>query len=215
MILCESLTSYDWQWLTVNHFLITPGTRYVRHLHCMLGVFRKTLLRKNTMIIAKSFYAILFLITLLAIGNTLWQYPLFPLQTSDLSWSNAWLVTTVVDYYGSTLCLCGIILATHYRENAPLQGWTWSVGCCLLGSPVACLWMLYQVVHQSKSLALTENNGSGGESSRLLRDWFVEISPWERNLRADLMYQSVCGKPSLVRRYDWAYFAFVENSTSN
>ena len=87
------------------------------------------------------FYSILFLITLATISITLIKHPLFPLDSSNLDWSNAWLLATVIDYYGACLCLCGVIIAS---EPSLLGGILWVTGCCLLGSPVCCAWILYR-----------------------------------------------------------------------
>mmetsp|Transcript_10106 Transcript_10106/g.21424 ORF Transcript_10106/g.21424 Transcript_10106/m.21424 type:complete len:150 (-) Transcript_10106:1021-1470(-) len=86
-----------------------------------------------------AFYAVLFVVTLATISITLVKYPLFPLQTDSLAWSNNWLFATVIDYYGACLCFCGVILGT---EETWIKGVLWVLGCCLLGSPVCCLWMV-------------------------------------------------------------------------
>jgi len=115
------------------------------------------------------FYLVLFGTTLSTISWTLYNFPLFPLNTESLEWSNTWLGATVVDYYGSTLCLCGIILAT--ADSWP-SGVLWMMGCCLFGSPVCCLWMLYQILGKKRSLQLAENGDNGaqrnGENHRLM-----------------------------------------------
>ena len=123
-----------------------------------------------------SFYAALFAVTLSAISWTLRHYPLFPLDAASLAWSNAWLAATVVDYYGSTLCLCGVVLGTADRWWA--DGIAWALGCCLLGSPVACLWVLYQVRWRRRPLRLARQRAepansndahqTAGENSELL-----------------------------------------------
>jgi len=113
------------------------------------------------------FYLILFGVTLSTISWTLYNFPLFPLQTDSLEWSNTWLAATCVDYYGSTLCLCGIIIAT---AESWWTGILWVTGCCLLGSPVSCAWVLFQVWGKKRSLRLAEtrNDNQGGEDSHLL-----------------------------------------------
>ena len=100
------------------------------------------------------FYTGLFVVTLSTISWTLYNYPLFPLQTNSLEWSNAWLAATVIDYYGSTLCLCGVIFAT---ADSLWAASIWIAGCCLLGSPVSCAWIIYQVWGQKRSLRLANN----------------------------------------------------------
>ena len=82
-------------------------------------------------------YAALFCLTVAAIATTAYQYPLFPFQTDDLDWANAWLMATVIDYYGSTLCYAGVVMAS---EDTWWAGILWVVGFLLLGSPVCCAW---------------------------------------------------------------------------
>lgn len=89
------------------------------------------------------FYGVLLLVTLGAIASTLYRYPLFPLQTDDLDWSVAWLVASVVDFYGSTLCFAGVVISS---EDTWRSGILWVLGFCLLGSPVCCLWVVIRLV---------------------------------------------------------------------
>lgn len=113
------------------------------------------------------FYTALFLFILVSLGWTLYSYPLFPLQTDSLEWSNTWLLTTVIDFYGSTICLCGIIIAS---SNSWISGMLWTVGCCLLGSPVCCLWILYQIVWlQRSSLALVDTDRTNSDTTSTSR----------------------------------------------
>ena len=58
-------------------------------------------------------YATLFTILLV---RTLSKFPLIPPSPSSLAWNSAWLVTTVVDYYGAAFALCGIIIASESRR---------------------------------------------------------------------------------------------------
>jgi hypothetical protein len=118
--------------------------------------------RTITSLTSLLFYIILLVVTLSTISWTTYQYPLFPLNTESLEWSNQWLTATVVDYYGACLCLCGVILST---EPTWFQGSAWVVGCCLLGSPVCCAWILSKVWWQGKSLSLAESSliTSGGD----------------------------------------------------
>jgi len=89
------------------------------------------------------FYGLLLVATLTGISLTCYHYPLFPFQTDNLDWSVAWLLATVVDYYGSTLCLSGIVLAS---ESSWIVGVAWVLGFCLLGSPLCCLWVILRLV---------------------------------------------------------------------
>lgn len=97
------------------------------------------------------FYALLFIFvtTSTVLGNV--KHPLFPLDPSNISWSNNWLLTTVIDYYGVCFCLCGIIIST---ERSLTKGIIWSIGCCTFGSPICCYWMLYRLWFSDGTLSL-------------------------------------------------------------
>mmetsp|Transcript_12152 Transcript_12152/g.35567 ORF Transcript_12152/g.35567 Transcript_12152/m.35567 type:complete len:122 (-) Transcript_12152:1899-2264(-) len=86
-----------------------------------------------------SFYSALFIATLTTVSVTLARYPLFPLNTESLEWSNAWLSATVVDFYGACLCFCGVVISS---ERSWIAAVLWTLGFCLLGSPVCCAWVL-------------------------------------------------------------------------
>ena len=102
-----------------------------------------------------AFYTLLFIGTSSAIIITCSSYPLFPFQTANLEWNNAWLMATIVDYYGACLCYCGIILGT---EESWVWGILWTLGCCLLGSPVCCIWMLVRLWRNGSSGLRLQNN---------------------------------------------------------
>ena len=78
------------------------------------------------------------------LAKTLRAHPMFPFQPDSASWCCAWLATTVVDYYGAALCLCGVILANEPR----VVGIAWSLGCCLLGTPVCCAWIVSRLLRK-------------------------------------------------------------------
>ena len=80
------------------------------------------------------------------LGYTLYHQPLFPFQLDDLGWCKSWLGTTVGDYYVVVASLSSIIVAT---ENW-MWGFVWILGMCLLGSPVACLYIIYKVIKGSR-----------------------------------------------------------------
>jgi hypothetical protein len=48
----------------------------------------------------------------------------------------------VVDYYGVAACLCGIVVATG---GLKLSTALWCSGILLLGSPVACVFMIWRL----------------------------------------------------------------------
>mmetsp|Transcript_8804 Transcript_8804/g.11700 ORF Transcript_8804/g.11700 Transcript_8804/m.11700 type:complete len:136 (+) Transcript_8804:76-483(+) len=116
------------------------------------------------------FFGALFCLTAGGIASTCYQYPLFPFQTEDLDWSVAWLWATIVDFYGSTLCLSGIVLAS---EDTWLSGILWVAGFCLLGSPVCCVWVLLRLARtgslrmEQQPLITRPESITGSESQRL------------------------------------------------
>ena len=83
-----------------------------------------------------AFYVIVGLAFALYLGRTLFAFPLLPFQLDDVNWCAAWLLTTVGDYYASSVCLCGVLVAT----DGPLRGGIWSALVLVLGSPWACAW---------------------------------------------------------------------------
>ena len=107
-----------------------------------------------------TFYVILFLFTSSALVSTLIEYPLFPIDNESLDWSNAWLLNTVFDYYGACLCFCGVVLSS---ESNKVVGVVWVIGCCLLGSPVCCMWVLLRLWNGG-SLKLESNHRHGGST---------------------------------------------------
>jgi hypothetical protein len=58
----------------------------------------------------------------------------------------------VADFYGVTLALSGIVVATE-----GLKGLWWVLGFCTLGSPVACAYIIYKV--QRASIVLQAHGG--------------------------------------------------------
>ena len=67
--------------------------------------------------ISAAFFAVLGLAVFAMLSYTLNKAPLFEWKFDDLNWNNAWLIMTVIDYYGSTFCLCGVAL---YNVRASL-----------------------------------------------------------------------------------------------
>merc|ERR1712046_301858 len=80
---------------------------------------------------------------LVYLSVTCWAHPLFPFQPSSADWSFAWLLTTVADYYCSTLVLCGVI----FTSEAGVAGALWTLGCLILGSWIACAWAAQRLWH--------------------------------------------------------------------
>jgi hypothetical protein len=76
---------------------------------------------------------------------TLYYYPLTHGATNGLAWLRNWLIMTVINYYGAAACLVTIALL-----NEPIiQGIFWSLGFCLLGSPVCCVYIVYRATFKS------------------------------------------------------------------
>ena len=83
--------------------------------------------------------AILYVLLGLAVGISLTvtclNYPLFPFQLDNGQWTKNWLLMTVIDYYGSTLCLSVIVA---YSEKAN-QAILWILAMNLLGTLFYCI----------------------------------------------------------------------------
>ena len=79
------------------------------------------------------------------LGYSCYYQPLFPFDLDSLEWCKLWLGTTVGDYYLVVASLSAIVIAT---ENWIL-GIMWVLGMCLLGSPVACLYIAFKVLKGS------------------------------------------------------------------
>ena len=85
--------------------------------------------------LAYSLYAIGFGALLI---KTLRAFPLIPPSINSLLWCRSWLWTTIVDYYGAALALCGVIIAT---EDQLIGQIGWCFGCLFLGTPFCCMWV--------------------------------------------------------------------------
>lgn len=80
---------------------------------------------------------------------------------TDINWTREWLMMTVLDYYGVAFCLAVIVVGS---EDMP-YGVLWSLGFCLLGSPIACLYIVYRLYYKGISLRERDSvfkNGIGG-----------------------------------------------------
>ena len=73
---------------------------------------------------------------------TMIAQPMFPLQPDSVEWCRSWLATTVADYYGAALVVCGVIFAS---ERPPVAV-GWSLGCLLLGTPACCAWTISRLL---------------------------------------------------------------------
>ena len=96
------------------------------------------------------FYSVSFIVCTVLLLTTLSTHPLFPLQLDSKPWLQAWLAMTVGDYYGAALPLCGIAI---FSEDGN-KGWLWSIGMCLLGSPVCNLYVLQRIYYHRDGLML-------------------------------------------------------------
>jgi len=120
---------------------------------------------KGTLVI----YALLGLLVTIKIMMTQNEFPLFDFATWDIQWSNAWLWTSVVDFYGAALCFSAIIIAT---EKNSLHGLFWVILLCSLGSPVSCAYICYRCVyHRTLELSHSNGNGNGNVNGNSMRTY--------------------------------------------
>ncbi len=66
---------------------------------------------------------------------------------------------TILDYYGVAACLSAIAI---YSEDVP-YGALWAIGFCLLGSPVACLYIVIRLLFKSISLRDRDAKNANGQ----------------------------------------------------
>ena len=92
-------------------------------------------------VIAIAFYTSLALAFIGLLGYSCYHQPLFPFDLDSLEWCRLWLGTTVGDYYLVVASLSSIVIATERWMFAII----WVLGMCLLGSPVACLYIVFKV----------------------------------------------------------------------
>lgn len=127
------------------------------HIHCHPSPFSSIIeimsFSNTRAALPLLFYSALFIGTLVGIAVTVARFGLFPFQFDSLEWCAAWLKATVVDFYGACLCLCGVILSS---EQSWLTGILWVLGCCLLGSPVCCAWVLCRLLRGGGTLRLAK-----------------------------------------------------------
>lgn len=83
--------------------------------------------------------ALTFVICLLAV---LVDFPLFPLRMDNLSWTAAWLKMTVGDFYLLAACFCLVLISSEGWQ----RGGLWSLCLCCLGSPVACVYLIWRAL---------------------------------------------------------------------
>lgn len=106
------------------------------------------------------FYGIVCVCCFLFLSATLMAHPLFPFQLQNPDWTKAWLIMTVVDYYGGVIPLCGVVLASEPNRIVAIA---WATAILLLGSPFACAWIISRLalhqtlrMHDSETLVLAE-----------------------------------------------------------
>lgn len=97
------------------------------------------------------FYAGLLIITLATIAATFVSHGLFPLDPDNLAWSNAWLLSYMINYYGACLCFCGVIVGT---EEAWWTALLWVISCCTIGAPACCFYIFLWVTKEGGTLRL-------------------------------------------------------------
>uniref|UniRef100_A0A7S1B1Z2 Uncharacterized protein n=1 Tax=Noctiluca scintillans TaxID=2966 RepID=A0A7S1B1Z2_NOCSC len=109
------------------------------------------------------FYVVVGVAFVTGFVTTCVHYPLFPFQLDSADWSSAWLIATIGDYYATSLCYCGIIIATE----GLWPGVLWCAGVLFLGSGFSCLWVVYRVLAH-KSLALKSKTSASGLAAPLV-----------------------------------------------
>jgi hypothetical protein len=125
---CQHNIHHSHLFTAAHYFVhINPDLMQLKHLKMSLNIQQFC------------FYIVLFIVTLSAIISTASKYPLFPFNTASLEWSNAWLIATVIDYYGACICFCGVVLSS---EPSWRVGGAWVAAFFLLGSPMCCAWVL-------------------------------------------------------------------------
>jgi hypothetical protein len=87
-------------------------------------------------------FSTLGIVVFFCIFSTLYVYPLFPFKMHDLEWTGAWLLTTVLDYYGSTLSLSAVVAFTE----PPFYAVIWILLFNILGSPFCCMYIVYRYI---------------------------------------------------------------------
>jgi hypothetical protein len=98
--------------------------------------------RQGSEVAVMGFFAALALSFAAILTRTLVNHPIFPFQPNSAAWSYSWLMTTIFDYYGAALSLCAVILSSENR----VPGILWSLGCCLLGTPICCFWIISRIL---------------------------------------------------------------------
>ena len=88
-----------------------------------------------------AFYSSLAIAFIGLLGYSCYHQPLFPFMLDSLEWCRLWLGTTVGDYYLVVASLSAIVIASERW----IFGIIWVLGMCLLGSPVACLYIVFKV----------------------------------------------------------------------
>lgn len=95
-------------------------------------------------------YSLAAVIIAVYLTRTLHKQPLTRWAMDDIDWTREWLLMTVLDYYGLVISLGLIVL---FSEPFPMNI-LWILSFSLLGSPFACLYVIYRLAF--KEIALTE-----------------------------------------------------------
>ena len=116
------------------------------HMHTSARPQRMGLLTAT----AAAAFGLMGLAMIILLVRTQLKQPLFPLAPpGSLDWHAQWLTTAAAEYLGVCFCLCGVIACSE----PPRQAVCWSLGCCLLGAPVCCLYVSVRL-YRHGSLAL-------------------------------------------------------------
>lgn len=137
------------------HLKFSDRGRFGTALHCtaatMSNADSTSVASRIVNYLSLIFYAVILLVTLSTLTATFTNHLLFPLQTNDLEWSNAWLLETVIDYYGTCLCFCGVVVASEDTWRSAIL---WVIACLTVKSPACCLYVFLWLTKEGGSLRL-------------------------------------------------------------
>lgn len=85
-------------------------------------------------------YAIVALALAWSLLTVYTKHPLFPFQMSKLSWTRAWLVFSVKDFYGLVLAFTPFLFKAH----EPWVAISLLLAMSVLGSPMACAYVAWR-----------------------------------------------------------------------
>ena len=97
-------------------------------------------MEQGRIIVVAFYYSLAVGFALMFIGTYYFQ-PLFPLKLDSLEWCKMWLGTTVVDYHVIAMSMSAITIRTEGWK----YGGLWALGLNMIGSPIACFYIIYKL----------------------------------------------------------------------